>query len=121
MGDIPPLMKQAADEQNRLFFELIIDLDVFRYQILSCCRCCSSNDTVNYSFQALDTKTPFEQVKYSLSNFCLGSTDINEESEVKIEDQLEEQSTTLHGLKEHMQVFIRKNKAGSTTADYDSD
>ena len=121
MGDIPPLMQQASDERNRVFFELVADFEIFRYQIASLFHCYTSNDTVNYSFQDLNEKSYFQKLKYSVSKFLSGSGDKNDKSDSNTEEQLEQQTMMLRKLKKQMQVLVEKTAITPTNNDGDSD
>ncbi len=121
MGDIPPLMEQASDERNRLFFELVADFEIFRYQMASFLCCSTSNDAMSYSFQDLNSKTIYEQVEDQILKFFSGSSKKNDQSDANTEDQLEQQTVMIKGLKKQMKIFVEKSKPSSTTYEEDSD
>ncbi|CAF4133303.1 unnamed protein product [Adineta steineri] len=121
VGDIPPLMKQAADERNRLFFELVANFEIFRYQITSFPGCSKSNDTMNYNFQDLNDKSNFQRLIHWMSKFFLGSTNKNDEPDSDANEQIEQQTLVLRALRKQMQVLVEKTKTSSTNNDDDSD
>ncbi len=121
MGDIPPLMQQASDERNRLFFELVADFEIFRYQIASIRCCYTSNDAMNYSFQDLNDKSKFQRLKRWMLKFFSGSANKNDQSDSNTEDQLEQQTLMLQSLKKQMQVVVEKTKTSSKIYDVDND
>lgn len=121
VGDIPPLMKQAGDERNRLFFELVANFEIFRYQISPLFPCWKSNDTINYTFQDLNVKNSFQQVKNSILKFFSGSADLSDQSESNNEDQIEQQTIMLRSLKKQMEVLLDKTKTSTNNYDGDSD
>jgi hypothetical protein len=121
VGDIPPLMKQASDERNRVFFELVADFEIFRYQITSLFCCNASNDTVNYSFQDLNEQSTFDRLQHSLLKFFAGSAKKNDEADSDNDAQLEQQTHMLRNLKKQMQVLVEKTAAASQNYDPDSD
>ncbi len=121
MGDIPPLMKQAADERNRLFFELVANFEIFRYQITSFLCCKTSNDTMNYNFQDLNEKSNFQRLKHWMSKFFLGSANKNDESDSDTDDQMEQQTMMLRSLRKQIQVLVEQTKILSPNDDDDSD
>ena len=56
VGEIPPLMKQASDNLNRLFYELVAICEIFRYRI-SWILCRSDvNDSIAYSHTKFQAK-----------------------------------------------------------------
>jgi len=121
VGDIPPLMQQASDERNRLFFELVADFEIFRYQIASFLCCYTSNDAMNYSFQDLNDNSNYQRFKRWMLEFFSGSVNKNDQSDSDIEDQLEQQTAMLQILKKQMKVVVEKTKTPSTSYDVDSD
>jgi hypothetical protein len=62
VGEIPPLMKQASDNLNRLFYELIAICEVFRYRIIWILRRSDVNDAIAYCYQDLDKKKWYERL-----------------------------------------------------------
>jgi hypothetical protein len=62
VGEIPPLMKQASDNLNRLFYELIAICEVFRYRIIWILRRSDVNDAIAYCYQDLDKQTWYERL-----------------------------------------------------------
>lgn len=61
VGEIPPLMKQATDDRNRLFYDLVAIAEVFRYRLIWIFRRTNVNDTVAYSSQKLQNKKLLER------------------------------------------------------------
>ncbi len=121
MGDIPPLMKQATDERNKLFFELVANFEIFRYHLTSFLCCYTANDTMNYSFQDFNERSTFQRFTRQLSKFFLGSSNKNDESDSTTDDQIEQQTLMLRSLRRQMQVLVEKIKNSSTNYDDDSD
>ena len=121
MGDIPPLMEQAADERNRLFFGLVADLEIFRYWMTSAPCFPKSNDAMSYSFQDLNTKSTYERFEHKILKFFSGSGKRDDQSDGNTEDQLEQQTVMLKSLKKQMKVFADKTKSSSNNNDDDSD
>ncbi|CAF1436980.1 unnamed protein product [Adineta ricciae] len=101
VGDIPPLMKQAKDERNKLFFELVANFEILRYHLSSLFLWYykSNNDTINYTFQDLNQKTKFQQLTYWLSKFLLGSTNKNNELISNAYDHIKQQTLILRNLR----------------------
>jgi hypothetical protein len=121
VGDIPPLMVQAADERNRLFFELVADLEIFRYWMTSVSCFSKSNDAMSYSFQDLNTKSIYDRFEYQILKFFSGSGKRDDQSDTNTEDQLEQQTVMLKSLKKQMKVFVEKTKNPSNNYEDDSD
>ncbi|CAF3297925.1 unnamed protein product [Rotaria socialis] len=70
VGEIPPLMKQASDNRTRLFFELVVVCEIFRYRIIWILRRGNVNDAIAYSYQNLDKKKWYERFEQWLTNRC---------------------------------------------------
>ncbi|CAM4771714.1 unnamed protein product [Rotaria magnacalcarata] len=70
VGEIPPLMKQASDNLNRLFFELVVVCEIFRYRIIWILRRGNVNDAIAYSYQNLDKKKWYERFEQWLTSRC---------------------------------------------------
>lgn len=70
VGEIPPLMKQASDNLNRLFFELVVVCEIFRYRIIWILRRGNINDAIAYSYQNLGKKKWNERLEQWLLNRC---------------------------------------------------
>ncbi len=121
MGDIPPLMEQASDERNRLFFELVADFEIFRYQITSSLCCSTSNDAMSYSFQDLNRNSIYEKWKHRILEFFSGSSKESDQSDANTEDQLEQQTVMIKSLKKQMKIFVENTKTSPTTYEEDSD
>ncbi len=121
VGDIPPLMKQASDERNRLFFDLVADLEIFRYQITSLICCYKSNDTMNYNFQDFNEKSNFQQLKRWISKLLSSLSNTDDESDSNTENQLAQQTFMLRNLRKQMKVLVEKTAAQTTNNDDDSD
>ena len=62
VGEIPPLMKQASDNLNRLFYELVAVCEVFRYRVIWILCRSDINDAIAYSYQDLDRKAWYERL-----------------------------------------------------------
>ncbi|CAF1438206.1 unnamed protein product [Adineta ricciae] len=65
VGEIPPLMKQATDDRNRLFYELVAICEVLRCRLMWILRRTDVNDTIAYSYRDLYKKTCFERCSRS--------------------------------------------------------
>lgn len=120
VGEIPPLMKQASNESNRLFFEVVADFEIFRYQLLSIFCCLKVNDNINYNFKDFNTISTCERIRNFLLKFFTGSKTLDEEPESKDNDQSEENNMVLRDLKKKMQILVVKTKTAKDMND-DSD
>ncbi len=121
MGDIPPLMQQASQERNRLFFELVGNFEIFRYQMGSILCCRTSNDAMSYSFHDVNDKKSIEHLKNKILKFFVGLASKDDQGEADTEEQLGQQTIMLKKLKKQMQVVVEKTKNSSTKNDDDSD
>ncbi len=121
MGDIPPLMQQASQERNRLFFELVAHFEIFRYQMGSILCCRTSNDAMSYSFHDVNDKKSIEHLKNKILKFFVGLASKDDQGEADTEEQLGQQTIMLKKLKKQMQVVVEKTKNSSTKNDDDSD
>src|SRR5690349_3983084 len=92
VGEIPPLMKQAMDHRNQLFFELVADCEIFRYQIARFLSRHHLNDTIAYSYRDLDPKKWYNQFKRWLLK-CIMQNDDDDQSDLSTEKQLAQQAT----------------------------
>ncbi|CAF1136805.1 unnamed protein product [Adineta steineri] len=54
VGEIPTLMKQATENLTRLFYELVVICEIFRYRLIWILRRSNVNDAIAYSYQDLD-------------------------------------------------------------------
>ena len=89
VGEIPPLMKQASDNRNRLFYELVAICEVFRYRIIWILRRNDVNDTIAYSHQNLEKKKWHERLAKCLAKRCRSSSDNDNGSEANVDKLLE--------------------------------
>ena len=53
VGEIPPLMKQASDNRDRLFYQLVAICEVLRYRLMWILRRMDVNDAIAYSYRDL--------------------------------------------------------------------
>lgn len=76
VGEIPPLMKQASDNLNKLFYELVAVCEIFRYRILWLICRSDVNDAIAYSYQGLEKKKWYERLRQWLMKRCSRSKPI---------------------------------------------
>lgn len=84
VGEIPPLMEQASNNLNKLFYELVAICEVFRYRVLWILRRSDMNDAIAYTYQDLQKKpsnTPFGQWLINQCSCFLCATDDNDDDD----------------------------------------
>ncbi len=118
VGEIPPLMKQATDHRNQLFFELVADCEIFRYQIAWCLRRHKINDVIAYSYRDLNKKKWYQPVKRWLSKRILQNNE-DDQSELTTEEQLEQHTAMLQELNNQVYVVVQQTKTKSADDDND--
>ncbi len=65
-------MKQATENRNRLFYELVVICEVFRYRLIWILRRSDVNDAIAYSYQDLDKKNWHQRLMQWLMKRCSG-------------------------------------------------
>lgn len=118
VGEIPPLMKQATDHRNQLFFELVADCEIFRYQIAWCLRRHKINDVIAYSYRDLNKKKWYQPVTRWLSKRIMQNNE-DDQSELTTEEQLEQHTAMLQELNNRVYVVVQQTKTKSADDDND--
>ncbi len=118
VGEIPPLMKQATDHRNQLFFELVADCEIFRYQIAWCLRRHKINDVIAYSYRDLNKKKWYQPVTRWLSKRIMQNNE-DDQSELTTEEQLEQHTAMLQELNNQVYVVVQQTKTKSADDDND--
>jgi hypothetical protein len=118
VGEIPPLMKQATDHRNQLFFELVADCEIFRYQIAWCLRRHQINDVIAYSYRDLNEKKWYQPVKRWLSKRIMQNNE-DDQLELTTEEQLEQHTAMLEELNNQVYVVVQQTKTKSADSDND--
>lgn len=88
VGEIPPLMKEATDNRNRLFYDLVAISEVFRYRLIWILRRTNVNDAIAYSYQDLDKKTWHERLIQWLtkrSSHSIHNRNINDDGNADVD------------------------------------
>jgi hypothetical protein len=111
-------MKQATDHRNQLFFELVADCEIFRYQIAWCLRRHKINDVIAYSYRDLNKKKWYQPVKRWLSKRILQNNE-DDQSELTTEEQLEQHTAMLQELNNQVYVVVQQTKTKSADDDND--
>lgn len=118
VGDIPPLMKQATDHRNKLFFELVADCEIFRYQIAwFFCRH-KLNDAIAYSYRDLNDKKWYKQLKRWILK-CIMRDDEGDQSEQIVEEQLTQHTIMLKELSNQVHVVVEQTKTETKSTNGD--
>jgi hypothetical protein len=118
VGEIPPLMKQAADHRNKIFFELVADFEIFRYQLAWFTRRHTKNDAIAYSYRDLDQKKWYQQLKRWLLKSILQKND-DDQSDPSTEEQIAQQTGTLQKLNEQVFFLTQQTKTSLSTTTID--
>jgi hypothetical protein len=84
VGEIPPLMKQASDNLNRLFYELVAICEVFRYRIIWILRRSDVNDAIAYSYPDLDKTKWYTRLGQRLVKRCSGSANDDNDDDTEL-------------------------------------
>lgn len=67
-------MKQATDNRNRLFYDLVAIAEIFRYRLIWILNRLDVNDAIAYSYRNLDKKSWHERLMQWLMKRCSRST-----------------------------------------------
>jgi hypothetical protein len=118
VGEIAPLMKQAADHRNKVFFELVADFEIFRYQLAWFSRRHTMNDAIAYSYRDLDQKKGYQQLQHWLLK-CILQKDDDDQSDLSTEEQISQQTGTLQKLNEQVYVLTQQTKPSLPTTTID--
>lgn len=117
VGEIPPLMKQATDRRNQLFFELVSNYEIFRYQIYWFLRRHKGNDAIAYSYRDLNKKKWYKQLKHWILKCIMRNDDDDDQSELSTEEQLAQQTTMLQELNKKIHIVVQQTKTKSADND----
>ncbi|CAF1020079.1 unnamed protein product [Adineta ricciae] len=110
VGEIPPLMKQAEDHVNLIFFQLVAECEIFRYQLAWVLCRSDMNDAIAYSYQDLKRIPWYKRLKRWILTRCGTSVNDDDQSESTMNEMLEQHTLLLQDLKKKMLVLVEQSK-----------
>jgi len=123
VGEIPPLMKQAEDNLNIMYFQLVAECEIFRYQIrqiLCYWKHHTINDTIAYTYYDFKNKKWYERlIEWLTKRF--GDSVYESKDEEEITKNLENQKTMLEELEQHVGFLVDRIKPSYESDDTDTD
>ena len=116
VGEIPPLMKQAANYRNQLFFELVADFEIFRYQVTSFLCIKEGNDAIAYSYRDLNQTKWYNKLKRWLLKSIM-QDDGQAQSDLDTDEQIVQHTAMLQELNKQIYVVVQQTKTEPDNAD----